>query len=257
MSDKMKGITGSTLKWIAIVTMLIDHIGATVLTKLLLHMQANSDLYMEGSLSYADQFNILYWVMYGMRMIGRISFPIFCFLLVEGFQRTHDVRKYMLRMLLFAIVTEVPFDLAFSATAFNWGYQNVMVTMLIGLLTMYGCRQAEEKIGNKVLMWIVCAGCFGIGMIVAEFLHTDYGAKGIIAIMVLYFLQFNKPLQILGGCLSFVWEITAPLAFIPIGCYNGKRGMKMKYFFYLFYPLHLLILYILCVMLGLGDISVL
>lgn len=256
MEEKKFGLTGSTLKWIAIVTMLIDHIGASILTKKLLYMGDNPEAFGGVTPQFIEQYNNLYYVMRVTRTIGRIAFPIFCFLLVEGFLRTKNFRKYFLRMASFALLAEIPFDLVFATSPVFWGYQNVMITLLIGMLTMYGCRVLEEKIPNKVGQFVAWGGCFALGAIVAELLKTDYGAKGIIPIMVLYLLRHFKLYQMIGGALSFIWEIPAPLSFLFIGFYNGKRGMKMKYFFYLFYPLHLIILYLICYAMGLGAIPV-
>lgn len=114
--ENKKGISGSTLKMIAIVTMLIDHIGAAVLARLLMVNglgeldQTNTDAIMQ----WLSANGALYWMYTVMRMIGRVAFPIFCFLLVEGFLHTHDVKKYAMRLGLFALLSEIPFDLAFS-----------------------------------------------------------------------------------------------------------------------------------------------
>ena len=116
-----KGLSGSALKIIAIVTMLIDHIAATVIIRILKFGGYNDGLYQ------------LYRV---MRNIGRIAFPIFCFLLVEGFMHTRDREKYALRLGCFAAVSEIPFDLAFNGKVLEVGYQNVFFTLLLGLLTM-------------------------------------------------------------------------------------------------------------------------
>lgn len=256
MEEKKFGISGSTLKWIAIITMLIDHIGASILTKQLLYMGSNPEDFGGVSAGFIEQYNNLYYIMRATRIIGRIAFPIFCFLLVEGFLRTKDLKKYLSRMTLFALLSEIPFDLIFSGELIYWGYQNVMITLLIGMLTMYGCKVIEEKIPDRVGQFVAWGACFAAGAVVAELLKTDYGAKGIIPIMVLYFLRHFKLYQMIGGALSFVWELPAPLAFLFIGFYNGKRGMRMKYFFYLFYPVHLLLLYLICMVLGLASIPV-
>lgn len=256
MEEKKFGISGSTLKWIAIITMLIDHIGASILTKQLLYMGSNPEDFGGVSAGFIEQYNNLYYIMRATRIIGRIAFPIFCFLLVEGFLRTKDLKKYLSRMTLFALLSEIPFDLIFSGELIYWGYQNVMITLLIGMLTMYGCKVIEEKIPDRVGQFVAWGACFAAGAVVAELLKTDYGAKGIIPIMVLYFLRHFKLYQMIGGALSFVWELPAPLAFLFIGFYNGKRGMRMKYFFYLFYPVHLLLLYLICMALGLASIPV-
>lgn len=256
MEEKKFGISGSTLKWIAIITMLIDHIGASILTRQLLYMNWNPEEFGGITHEFIAQYNNLYYIMRATRTIGRIAFPIFCFLLVEGFLRTNNLKKYLSRMAIFALLSEIPFDLVFAATPVFWGYQNVMITLFIGMLTMYGCKIIEEKIPDKVGRFVAWGVCFALGAIVAEFLKVDYGAKGIIPIMALYFLRHFKLYQMIGGALSFVWEFPAPLSFLFISCYNGERGMKLKYFFYLFYPVHLLLLHFICYAMGLGGIAV-
>jgi hypothetical protein len=91
-------------------------------------------------------------------------------------------------------------------------------------------------------------------MFVAEFLSTDYGAIGVFCIMVFYFCRSSRLMQIVGGCIAFCWwELPALLAFIPIFFYNGKRGWNIKYFFYAFYPVHLLLIYLVCLGLGIAS----
>ena len=114
----------------------------------------------------------------------------------------------------------------------------------------------EKHLPNKLLLGICGAAAIALGAGGAELLHTDYGYLGVLCIMVLYVLRRSKPLQMAGGCIAFSWELPAPLAFIPIAFYNGERGLKLKYVFYLFYPVHLLILYLICVCMGTGSISV-
>lgn len=268
MNEKKFGIAGSTLKWIAIITMLIDHIGASILTKRLLFMGRNPDAFGGFTSEFIDRYNQSLEIMKLTRSIGRIAFPIFCFLLVEGFLRTKNLKKYMLRMTLFALLSEVPFDLVFTGQPVYWGYQNVMVTLLIALLTMCGCKLLVEFVGKKIgqtqkgRTWLLPAiiAIYGVctvaGAWVADMLQTDYGAKGIVPIMIIYFLRFEKTAQVIGGACSFYWELPAPLAFLPVWLYNGERGMKMKYFFYLFYPVHLFLLYLICLYMGLGSIPV-
>lgn len=253
MGTAGRGISGSTLKLIAIFTMLIDHIGAIVLARILIE-KGMMTILMSGDLNamvaWITENATLYYAYSIMRMIGRLGFPIFAFLLVEGFQRTGNVKRYVLRLGVFALISEIPFDLALSGQFMELSYQNVFFTLFIGLLTMVGFDAIEYKPWNKALKILLCGVVLVAGMTLAQILKTDYAAIGVACIMVLYIFRRKKVMQIAAGAVAFLWEITAPLAFIPIGFYNGKRGLKMKYVFYVFYPAHLLILYLISMAMG-------
>lgn len=225
--NKQFSITGYTLKMIAIITMLIDHIGAFTLGEGLLYQD-----YVQNNPVLFQNLKILYIV---MRQIGRLAFPIFCFLLVEGFLHTKNVRKYALRLLLFAFISEVPFDLAIGGTFFDFSQQNIFFTLFIGLLVMIAASRFEGKILFQLIIFI-------IGMLSGYLLNVDYSYMGIFLLEVLYFFRFNRRNQVCSGAISVLWEPAAALSFIPIWFYNGKRGRSMKYFFYWFYPVHILIL---------------
>lgn len=236
-----RGISGSTIKIIAIVSMLIDHIGAVVVYRYIGYTIR------QGNIAP----NEIYELYHLLRNIGRWGFPIFCFLLVEGFLHTRSVVKYALRLGLFALVSEIPFNLAFSGRVFDPSYQNVFFTLFIGLLVMICFRTVERTnlhIALKALFFLLSLIA---GYYIAVFLCTDYNGIGVCCILVIYFFRNNKSLQLLAGSLAFMWEVPAPMAFIPIAFYNGKRGLKMKYFFYAFYPVHLLVLYFTAYLLGL------
>lgn len=314
------GISGSTLKLIAIITMLIDHIGAVVLLRVLY-----SDFAYAAS---PDRYKLLYNIYVIMRSIGRLAFPIFCFLLVEGFLHTRSVAKYAVRLTIFALVSEIPFDLSLHSQLFYVGHQNVFFTLLIGLLVMIGLRYIEglkkerkwlcltavagsiaaglalatgvksilinqiiSVYGMKAdteatveIMGIVIAITFSMvllalyviigkrksfgkaniifselaivvaGMIIAGLLKTDYSEFGILTIAVMYWLRWNHYLSMFGGCVTLTimstGEMSSFFILIPALLYNGKRGLKLKYVFYVFYPLHLLLLYLICFFLG-------
>ena len=241
---KKPGLTGSTLKWIAIITMLIDHIGAALLELGLLPKIADAVL-AGNSFDYvmAD-----YHFWYGfddvLRAIGRLAFPIFCFLMVEGFLHTKNVKKYALRLGLFALISEIPFDLAFNERILEVSYQNVFFTLFIGLLMLIGLKYFEETLPPHIswLRFIVAL----TGILLAIFLRTDYDAFGILLIVLLYeFRNLPKLRCIAGAILMLFNSTTGCLAFILIWFYNGERGKQLpKYFFYAFYPVHLLVLWL-------------
>ena len=116
----------------------------------------------------------------------------------------------------------------------------VLVTLFIGLLTMEAVRRTEHSAVGRLLG--MAAGC-----VIAELLHTDYGAFGVALIMVLYFMRTDRVKQCFLGAFISLWEgmITTILAFVPIYYYNGSRGRQVKWFFYWFYPVHLLLLYMI------------
>lgn len=235
-----RGIPGSTLKLIAIITMMIDHTGATVLRAILRLSSVTSqpDLLAFWNRAYS-------W----SRSIGRIAFPIFCFLIVEGFVHTRSVKRYAWRLFLFALISELPFDIALKG---NWYYpqkQNVYFTLLIGLLVIAGISAIEKKIsavlrtGKQAAVFAFSIPVIALGMYLALRIDTDYNYKGVFLIAVLYLSRRIRLFQCMAGAAAVSWELPAPIGFLPVYLYNGKRGLRMKYFFYWFYPVHLLILF--------------
>ena len=222
---KNNGLSGSTLKVMAMISMLVDHTAAVLL----------------GSILTGNTFYKVNWIM--RYFIGRFAFPIYCFLLIEGFQRTGNRKKYALRLFLFALLSEIPFDLAFHGKIWSMEGQNVFFTLGLGVLMMAGMDWIERECKN---IWVVHIGrglVFLATAVISELIFCDYGAHGIIAIALLYLFRRNKAEQLIAGCVAFAWEVTAPIAFLPVAFYNGKRGLNLKYVFYAFYPMHLLLLY--------------
>lgn len=216
--------SGTALKRLACVSMLLDHIGASCLEAGLL-----ADGTSPAWLSALDAV---------LRCVGRLAFPIYCFLLVEGFLHTHSVRRYAGRLALFAVVSEVPFDWAFFGTTFSWERQNVYWTLLLGLAAM-ALLQRMDSGGTYSWHGAACAlGC----AFAAELLRTDYGAIGVLLIVALYYAHSDRPRQCLWGALLTLYEPPAPLAFLPIWFYNGERGKCAKWekwAYYAFYPVHI------------------
>lgn len=250
--NSKKGLTGSALKIIAISTMLIDHIGAVVLEKYII----KAGIYNIEAANFFEAFNIsdpcgLTYII--MRLIGRVAFPVFCFLLIEGFLHTRSVAKYALRLGAFGLISEVAFDLAFHGKPFYWQYQNVFWTLLLGLLAIWGIKLLSEKLDgriNRVLLIIINIILVAAASFTAELLKTDYGMTGILTIVVMYIMRKSRVREMLGGCIVLTVlnpiEITSFFAVLLAAKYNGERGLKHKYMFYMFYPAHLLVLALIC-----------
>lgn len=261
VTREKRGISGSTLKLIAVITMLIDHAGAVILGRMSWdagYMTVAYSTDPQALMSWLYEHGNLYWIYFLMRMIGRVAFPIFIFLMVEGLGRTRNRWKYLGRMALFAVISEIPFNLALTGQVWSTQYQSVYFTLSIGLLAMIVCDTLEERMRHhlkrvvRIMYWPLLVVIAVLAAVLAERLNTDYGAIGIICIMVIYVSRRNKIAQTIAGATVFIWEMTAPLAFIPVWFYNGKRGLKLKYLFYIFYPAHLLILYLISYFMGLG-----
>lgn len=218
------GFSGTTLKYIACGTMLLDHIGASCI---------------ESRYSYYTAApSALVTLDLVLRLIGRLAFPLYCFLLVEGFLHTHSLRQYAGRMLAFALVSELPFDLAFFHTLIYRGHQNVYWTLFFGLCALGCLRHCGERSAPGICSALALA-------VLAELLRTDYGAIGVLLIVVLYITRASRPLQCLFGAVAVCYELPAPLAFLPVSLYNGQRGRCSRaeqWAFYLFYPAHLALL---------------
>ena len=216
--SRYQRLDGTVLKLIACLSMFIDHLGA-----------------------------VCFSGMMGFRIIGRLAFPIYCFLLVEGAVHTRNMKKYILRMGIFALISEVPFDLAFYHRLVYMGHQNVFFTLGLGLLAIWFLEHPIEQLDIPDVLYkllvIIAAG------LIAEFFNTDYGFTGIAVICIFYYLRGQPQLKypiaaILLAAMGGV-KVYAVLALIPILLYNGQRGRQtkvMQYGFYIFYPTHLLLI---------------
>lgn len=222
-------MSGSTLKLIAILSMLIDHIAVFIL----------------AGLSYKDMSISLLGVdiscIFLMRGFGRIAFPLFAFLLVEGFIHTHNRWKYGLCLLVFAFISELSFDLLHPSTV-PMMQQNIFFTLFLGYLGMVSHKYFQKDIFNQTLSFLILGG-------MAWLIRCDYGVCGFLFIMIMYIMREEKIIKALVGCWVLPNSLWAALSCLPILFYNGKRGFIngkiAKYFFYLFYPGHLTIIYLL------------
>ena len=224
---KIQVFTGAQLKYIAFISMLIDHVNNAIVTPLL-----NGS----GFLLYLSNiFSIL----------GRIAFPIFVFFIVEGFFKTKDRRKYLLTLIFFGVISEVPFDMFTSKTFFNPYWNNMMFTLALCLITIWIIDFLKEKIKNKVLWYITSIIFVILFCLVAMWFSLDYDYHAILVACIFY-IFYDKPLLGAGlGYMSIIKELYSCLGFFMTLTYNGKRGRQYKYINYLFYPVHILILGIL------------
>lgn len=213
------GISQEGLKILACVTMLIDHIGAVF-------------------------FPYTQW----LRIIGRLSFPVYCFLLAEGIHYTRNPLKYGLRLALVAVLAELPYDLLFY-DQFTWAHNSVMVTLLLGF-----CAGICGK-GRPIWLQALYALPF---ILLGRYCNGSYGMYGV-AMIVMFSLTRNFPYHKAAQLLLMVLlslrmagfpgrvgvQIYAIAAMVPILLYSGKklsRSKAMQWGFTLFYPLHILIL---------------
>ncbi len=222
------------LKIIAVAAMLVDHIGMIFFDNLFI-----------------------------FRAIGRISFPIFAFLISVGFTHTSDIKKYLLRLFALALLSELPFDLALYGSALHFNSQNVFFTLFLGLLSLHLYERFPCNIPYQPLL---CA-------LIAFLFRSDYSFLGVLLIFSFRYLKADQnkntvsPLTLLTAFTLAQILLSAPYLFgikntsviisyillqlftllsVPIiSSYNYSRGANCKYFFYLFYPLHLLILFLI------------
>ena len=233
MERNNKFISQEVLKLIACVTMLIDHFGVAIVI----------NLPIPGVVS-------LY---YACRVIGRIAFPIYCFLLVEGMRRTRNPRKYIFRLGVGILFAEIPFDLV-AAGGFSWGCQSVMVTLTLGAVMLL-CIEKVEKDWLKLLLVLPFTmlaeltksdyGGWGIAMI-AVFALVDRFAFRFAGILLVSYLMPSAMIRVFGVYVSY--RLAALFAMLPIGLYSGKKltyNKAVQWGFYLFYPLHLLLLWLI------------
>ena len=209
------------LKTIAMFFMLIDHVAYVMLER---------GLGLGGNLYTIDRI---------MRGMGRIAFPIFCFTIVEGFQRTSNVKEYLKRLILFALISEIPFDLAFRGTLFTMNYQNVFWTLAFGLGALMIYEDPFMASWKKILGIFLC-------LQLPNVFHTDYSIYGVLTIFAMYYFR-REPLKMcMAGYIVLLLqsrtEIWAVFGFLFILLYNGQRGRGNKKIYYWFYPVHLLVL---------------
>lgn len=243
MQIPLGGLTSNLLRIIAVLLMLSDHIWATYM-------------------SFGD------WMTY----IGRMAFPIFAFQIAEGYIHTSNFKKYAFRLLGFALAAEIPFNLFYSSRVFNPFHQNVLFTLLLGLLAIHAIDKAKKtKTVKSILLAVLWLGLISIGATIG---FVDYGFLGMLTVVMFYVLRdfpfawlaqlaamvlinivffegLVFPVEIFGKTFEIPSQGFAIFSLIPIWMYGGKKGKSskvMQYSFYAFYPVHMLILYFIKLM---------
>lgn len=238
-------LTQEHLKLIACITMLIDHFAAVLLFELF-----------SMSRSVLDLYSIL-------RIVGRFAFPIYCFLMAEGAHYTRSPKKYALRLAVGAVLSELPYDLAFYG-GWTLEHQSVMVTLLLGFGALEAMKRCP-KLWQKLLVLLPFA-------LLADWMHTDYGTKGVLLVAMFALtrdMSYKRILQFFGmwflfspnhlmmldwirrfriaGNFYLTTQEWAALAILPIALYSGEKrstSRAVQWVFYLFYPVHLTVLYL-------------
>ena len=206
-----------------------------------------------------------------LTIVGRLAFPIFAFLIVEGYTHTKDLRRYALRLLLFALFSEIPFDLMLSGRVWNPLHQNVLWTFLLGLWMIHLNEQARRT--ERVwLISLTAIGTLALGMLLGTLGMVDYYGAGVATVLVFYFFRGRRwwdlaaqicalyylytetigglyfEVKLLGGSFEIVQQSLALFALLPIWLYNGHQGYHARWFRlfnYLFYPVHMLLLWLI------------
>lgn len=205
------------LKWVAIVTMIIDHMGLFLFPQFLI-----------------------------FRMIGRISFPLFAWFIANGAYHTHNIKKYLFRLYIFALVSQIPFLMANRLLDPQFSGLNVIATLFIGLAAIYFIQRT-----NDWKSWFVIAA---ICATIAQLLQTDYGGFGVLVIIFFYVFYHNYLHLVIVETLLFFAPCFLPPVYIgtliePVGLlallfirfYNNKPGLQVKYLFYFIYPMQFII----------------
>ncbi len=221
-SKKYQILDGTILKIIAMISMVFDHVG---------------DMFFPGVM----------WP----RMIGRLAMPIFSFCIAEGYAHTRDRKKYLCRIGVFALISEIPFDLAFEGTV-GFTHQNIMLTFFLSVVALMlfdrlrGGKDAEHIPVVKTVLGVLAVAAVAAASLL---LRADYTAFAVIAVFLFYVFRRKRPLIHSGIGVAFLaltrtmgYYCATGFSFIPLALYNGKRGKGLKWLFYVFYPGNLLAL---------------
>lgn len=227
-----KGYSIAMLKYIAMICMLCDHIGM---------------LFFEPFAGKSALFGEVFDV--PLRTLGRWSFPLFLFCLIQGYFHTHNKVAYAKRLLIAAVLAEIPYDFGTTGHCFVWTQNNIMWTMgmIVFMCLLYDKAREQKELCVRICY---CGIIWSVFAWLAYFTHVEYGFAAITAATVLYFYRekqtfgYGLSLLVLTILFSPVEALALPTVLL-IHFYNQQKGKQFKYLFYVFYPLHLVILQII------------
>jgi len=267
-----KPLNAFHLRMIALISMFLDHFAAILLSSLLNAtlgvtnaMRAGTSIREILIVFCSRNQDVLWGLFNACRWIGRIAFPLYAFLIVQGFMHTRSRLRYAARLAILAVLSEIPFDLAFSGEILEFLTNNVFFTLLAGLLLIWGISRLEtlcSKIINPLLRRgaLLAGGIFlyiCAGFVITSIFNSDYGLSGISAVLLIYLLRKWPAAAVMAGGIATIvlnlslMQVFSLAAVIPVLLYNGKKGPSGKVFFYGFYPIHLLLLWLTCLLLNL------
>lgn len=242
MTERKFDISSAGLHIFAMIFMLMDHMWATVFTN-------------------------AQW----LNSIGRLAFPVFAFMIVEGYTHTKNLKKYVLRLFAFALIAEIPFNLMVGNSVIYYVHQNVLWTFLIGIGLIHINELARKK-GKLWLTLVTAVATAALGAVLGYLTFVDYNAAGILTVLVFYFFRGKKwwcllgqfaglyyinvemlqgycfVIELFGHSFEVVQQGLAVFSLLLIWLYKGRQGKKSKafqYFCYAFYPAHMLILWLI------------
>ena len=234
-------MNGTTLKTYACITMVFYTASMSVIQNGMIHVNEYTAQELSDALSADPDLMMLSGWASVFQLIGGLAVPVFAFLLVEGFLHTASFRRYLLTMLGFAVLSEVPYDLAMGDVLWNMSSQNPLFTLVISLIMLYALRMfsARKGIATRVVQAMIVLAA----ILWCTLLSTGFGLCTVLLTAVYYLAYEKNGVKVLLGCAISAMYVTGPLSGYALWNYTGQRGWnKNKYLFYAFYPIHLLVL---------------
>lgn len=233
-------VTADTLMWYGSITLLFYSISMSVIQNGMLHVNQYSNTQLRELMTADPDLMILSSWAAVFQLLGGLAIPVFAFLTVEKFLHTQSCRNDLLCMIIFAVLSEIPYDLAMSGTLFDWQGQNMLFSLAIGFIMLYGLRLFAASRGVQAL--IVLAAVLWSGL-----MKTGFGLCLVLLIAVYYLLREKPRARMVLSSLISLMYVTGPISNFVLKRYNGQAYMTgNKYLFYCLYPLHLLALSAVC-----------